>query len=191
MANERENGKDLRKEKLDEEREEFRRLAETRDPKLREKIITDHLYMNLVRLSLAQEMQRQPTVDEIAERLGVSAEQVLEAMEASKVYAPQSLDKTLDTGVDDQEMSFGDLIGEEDERFNEIDFNDVVDRLSATLNDLEKRIFLYRYFEKRTQISIAEELEISQMTVSRIEKKIIKKFRQELQIPVQSGKKKR
>ena len=147
--------------------------------------------VNLVRLSLAQEMQRQPTVDEIAERLGVSAEQVLEAMEASKVYAPQSLDKTLDTGIDDQEMSFGDLIGEEDERFNEIDFNDVVDRLSATLNDLEKRIFLYRYFEKRTQISIAEELEISQMTVSRIEKKIIKKFRQELQIPVQSGKKKR
>lgn len=268
MANERENGKDLRKEKLDEEREEFRRLAETRDPKLREKIITDHLCIaeilakkyvnrgieyddllqvaslglifavdrydvskgfafssfatptivgelkrhfrdkgwvirvprriqelskkvNLVRLSLAQEMQRQPTVDEIAERLGVSAEQVLEAMEASKVYAPQSLDKTLDTGIDDQEMSFGDLIGEEDERFNEIDFNDVVDRLSATLNDLEKRIFLYRYFEKRTQISIAEELEISQMTVSRIEKKIIKKFRQELQIPVQSGKKKR
>ena len=146
--------------------------------------------MNLARLSLAQEMQRQPTVDEVAERLGVSAEQVLEAMEASKVYAPQSLDKTLDTGVDDQEMSLGDLIGEEDDRFNEIDFNDVVDRLTATLNDLEKRIFLYRYFEKRTQISIAEELEISQMTVSRIEKKIIKKFRQELQVPVQSGKKK-
>ena len=146
--------------------------------------------MNIARLSLAQELQRQPTVDEVAERLGVSTEQVLEAMEASKVYAPQSLDKTLDTGVDDQEMSLGDLIGEEDERFNEIDFNDVVDRLTATLNDLEKRIFLYRYFEKRTQISIAEELNISQMTVSRIEKKIIKKFRQELKVPMQSGKKK-
>ncbi|MBY0584720.1 SigB/SigF/SigG family RNA polymerase sigma factor [Murdochiella sp. Marseille-P8839] len=268
MANERENGKDPRKARLDEEREEFRRLAETGDPKLREKIITDHLYIaeilakkyvnrgieyddllqvaslglifavdrydvskgfafssfatptivgelkrhfrdkgwvirvprriqelskkvNIARLSLAQELQRQPTVDEVAERLGVSTEQVLEAMEASKVYAPQSLDKTLDTGVDDQEMSLGDLIGEEDERFNEIDFNDVVDRLTATLNDLEKRIFLYRYFEKRTQISIAEELNISQMTVSRIEKKIIKKFRQELQVPTQSGKKKR
>lgn len=267
MANERENEKDPRKARLDEEREEFRRLAETGDPKLREKIITDHLYIaeilakkyvnrgieyddllqvaslglifavdrydvskgfafssfatptivgelkrhfrdkgwvirvprriqelskkvNIARLSLAQELQRQPTVDEVAERLGVSTEQVLEAMEASKVYAPQSLDKTLDTGVDDQEMSLGDLIGEEDERFNEIDFNDVVDRLTATLNDLEKRIFLYRYFEKRTQISIAEELNISQMTVSRIEKKIIKKFRQELQVPTQSGKKK-
>ena len=50
MANERENGKDLRKEKLDEEREEFRRLAETRDPKLREKIITDHLYLSLIHI---------------------------------------------------------------------------------------------------------------------------------------------
>lgn len=268
MAKVQENAKDIRKAKLDEEREAFRRLAETGDPKLREKIITDHLYIaeilakkyvnrgieyddllqvaslglifavdrydvskgfafssfatptivgelkrhfrdkgwvirvprriqelskkiNLARLSLAQEMQRQPTVDEVAERLGVSAEQVLEAMEASKVYAPQSLDKTLDTGVDDQEMSLGDLIGEEDERFNEIDFHDVVDRLMATLNDLEKRIFLFRYFEKRTQISIAEELDISQMTVSRIEKKIIKKFRQELQIFPSSEKKKR
>lgn len=130
-------------------------------------------------------------MDEVAERLGVSAEDVLEAMEASKVYAPQSLDKTLDTGMDDQEISLGDLIGVEDERFNQIDFNDVVERLTQTLNHLEKRIFVYRYYDKRTQISIAEDLKISQMTVSRIEKKIIKKFRQELQIKPQDLKRKR
>ena len=268
MAKERTKAKDPRKQRLDEEREEFRRLAETHDPKLREKIITDHLYIaeilakkyvnrgieyddllqvaslglifavdrydvskgfafssfatptivgelkrhfrdkgwvirvprriqelskkvNLVRLTLAQEQQRQPTVDEVAERLGVSTEDVLEAMEASKVYAPQSLDKTLDTGMDDQEISLGDLIGVEDESFNQIDFNDVVERLTQTLNHLEKRIFVYRYYDKRTQISIAEDLKISQMTVSRIEKKIIKKFRQELQIKPQDLKRKR
>ena len=45
MAKERTKAKDPRKQRLDEEREEFRRLAETHDPKLREKIITDHLYI--------------------------------------------------------------------------------------------------------------------------------------------------
>ena len=44
MAKERTKAKDPRKQRLDEEREEFRRLAETHDPKLREKIITDHLH---------------------------------------------------------------------------------------------------------------------------------------------------
>ena len=47
---------------------------------------------------------------------------------------------------------------------------------------MEKKILVYRYFDKMTQIAIADELGVSQMTVSRIEKKIIKKFRQELDL---------
>ncbi len=39
------------------------------------------------------------------------------------------------------------------------------------LNDMEKKILIDRYFNKRTQVSIAEDLNISQMTVSRVEKK--------------------
>ncbi|MDD7593855.1 MAG: SigB/SigF/SigG family RNA polymerase sigma factor [Peptoniphilaceae bacterium] len=256
-----------KQEKWDEERAEFEELARTHDIKLRNKIITDHLYIaeilakkyvnrgieyddllqvasmglvyavdrydvskgfafssfatptivgelkryfrdkgwvirvprriqelskkvNQVRLSLAQEEQRQPTVDEVAEQLGVSVEEVLEAMEASKVYAPQSLDKTLDTGMDDHDMNFGDLIGVEDENYAQVEFYDVVERLMATLNDLEKKIFVYRFYEKRTQISIAKELDLSQMTVSRIEKKIIKKFRTELKVKPKEKKKK-
>lgn len=257
-----------KKEKWEEERAEFEELARTHDLKLRNKIITDHLYIaeilakkyvnrgieyddlyqvasmglvyavdrydvskgfafssfatptivgelkryfrdkgwvirvprriqelskkvNQVRLSLAQEEQRQPTVDEVAEELGVSVEEVLEAMEASKVYAPQSLDKTLDMGMDDHDMNLGDLIGVEDENYDQVDLYDVVERLMTTLNDLEKKIFVYRFYDKRTQISIAQELDLSQMTVSRIEKKIIKKFRTELKIQPREKKKKK
>lgn len=259
MAKAKSSEKDARKERRRKEREEFELLAKTKDPVLRDKIITDHLYIaeilakkyvnrgieyedlyqvaslaliyavdrydvskgfafssfatptivgeikrhfrdkgwvirvprriqelskrvNSLRLSLAQEMQRQPTVDDIADRLGVDVEEVLEAMEASKVYAPQSLEKTLNSNPDDQEMNLGDIIGIEDENYSNIDFYDVVERLMKGLNDLEKKIFIYRYYDKRTQISIAKELDISQMTVSRIEKKIINKFRQELSI---------
>ena len=138
--------------------------------------------INLVRSDLTQELQRQPTVDDIARRLSTSVEEVLEAMESSKVYAPQSLDQTMDTGGDDRDLNLSDLVGIEEEEYANIEFQDVVHRLTKGLNDLEKQIFYDRYYEKRTQIAIAEELNVSQMTVSRIEKKIIQKFRTELNI---------
>ena len=138
--------------------------------------------VNIMRTTLSQELQRQPTIDDIANRLEISSEEVLEAMEASKVYTPQSLDKTFDSGMDDREMNLGDVIGIEDENFDLIEFQDVIDRLTVNLNDLEKKIFYYRYYDKRTQVAIADELDISQMTVSRIEKKIIQKFRDELHL---------
>ena len=49
------------------------------------------------------------------------------------------------------------------------------------LNDLEKEILELRYYEGRTQVDIANTLDISQMTVSRIEKKILQKFSIELE----------
>ena len=138
--------------------------------------------VNLVRSSLAQELQRQPRVDDIADRLGVSVEEVLETMEASKVYTPQSLDMSFDSSSDEREINLGDMIGVEDEAYEDVDFSDVVDRLTESLNEVEKKIFYYRYYDKRTQISIAEELDVSQMTISRLEKKIISKFRDILKV---------
>lgn len=147
--------------------------------------------INVARTSLSQELQRQPKVDEIAERLDVSVEDVLESMEASQVYTPQSLDKTYDSATDDSEMSLSDFLGVEDEDFDRIEFNDVIEQLVENLNDLEKNILYYRYYDKRTQVSIAEEFDISQMTVSRIEKKIIQKFRDELNLREEDYQKKK
>ena len=45
---------------------------------------------------------------------------------------------------------------------------------------MERKILIDRYFNNKTQVSIANELNISQMTVSRVEKKIIEKFRKEM-----------
>ncbi len=138
--------------------------------------------VNQARNILAQQLQKQPTIDEIADFIGVSAEEVLETMEAAKVYAPQSLDKSLDVNSDDREMNLNDIVGEEDSNFEAIDFKDMMHYTMERLNDLEKKILIYRYFDKKTQVAIAEELDISQMTVSRIEKKIIKKFREDLNL---------
>lgn len=135
--------------------------------------------INLVRNTLNQKLQRVPTVAEIADYLKVTSEDVLEAMEASKVYSPQSLDNPYESDGEDKEITLADLIGEDDKSFSEIENYDFLSKIISVLNDMEKKIIEDRYFKKKTQIDIAEELGVSQMTVSRMEKKVIEKFRRE------------
>lgn len=137
--------------------------------------------INLARNTLNQELQRMPRVDEIADYLSVTSEDVLEAMEASKVYTPQSLDTPYESDGDDKETTLADLVGIEEKSFSEVENNDFLTIIINKLDDMEKKIIYYRYFERRTQVDIAEKLGISQMTVSRVEKKIIERFKIELQ----------
>lgn len=129
---------------------------------------------------LSQKLQRSPTIEDIAEYLNCSQEEVLEAMEASKVYTPQSLDLAYDSNSDDKDVNLAELVGEDDIYFSKIENNDFLKRAMENFNEVEKKILIDRYFNKKTQVYIAKSLGISQMTVSRIEKKIIEKFRKEL-----------
>lgn len=137
--------------------------------------------INNATTQLAQELQRSPTVVDIADYLGVTPEEVLESMEASKVYAPQSLDVVYGSGSEDKEVNLADIIGEDDVTFEEIENSDFIRHAMEKLNDVEKTIIIDRYFHKKTQVAIAKELEISQMTVSRIEKKVLEKMRKEVE----------
>lgn len=129
---------------------------------------------------LSQTLQRTPTVDELAEYLQCTSEEILEAMEASKVYSPHSLDVVFDSNNDDKDVNLAELIGEDDKYFTTIENNDFLEKSIEKLNSIEKKILKDRYFDKKTQFEIAKELNISQMTVSRMEKKIIEKFKKEL-----------
>lgn len=126
---------------------------------------------------LSQTMQKSPTVEDIADYLSITNEEVLEVLEGAKVYAPQSLDQSVDQTNDDKETNLNELIGAEDKDMLRFENRDLINRCMANLNTVEKKILLGRYFDNKTQISIAKELEISQMTVSRMEKKILKKFK--------------
>lgn len=137
--------------------------------------------VNTAKVELSQELQKNPSIGDIADYLDISSEEVIEVLDASQVYSPQSLDKTLDSSNDDKDVSFGDLLGIEDKNYESIEVMDFIKKTMDKLKDIEKKILIYRYFDKMTQISIAEELGVSQMTVSRIEKKVLKKFRQELE----------
>lgn len=137
--------------------------------------------INNAKVFLSQQLLRSPTVQDVANYLNSTEEEILEAMEASKVYTPQSLDITYDSNNDDKDINLSDLIGEEDYYFSRIENNDFLMKTMEKLNDMEKQILIERYFNKKTQVAIARTLDISQMTVSRIEKKVLEKLRKELE----------
>lgn len=135
--------------------------------------------INNARVELAQTLQRSPSINDIAQHLGYSEEEIIEAMEASQVYSPQSLDLKYDGG-EDSDVSLGDLIGVEESYYTKIEDNDFIDKLIENLDDDEKKVLIDRYYNMKTQSAIADEMGISQMTVSRMEKKILEKMRNEL-----------
>ena len=128
---------------------------------------------------MEQELRRSPTPSEIASYLDITEEEVLEAMEASYGYQPVSLDMPSNDDSEDKDMTLGDRVGTEEKNFKYIEEMDFINRFMETLNELEVQIIRGRFFDNKTQSVIAEELGISQMTVSRLEKKILEKLKKE------------
>ena len=70
--------------------------------------------------------------------------------------------------IDDKDITLIDKIGEEESNFKNIEQTDFINKFIETLNELEVKIFKDRFFLDKTQSAIAKELDISQMTVSRL-----------------------
>ena len=126
---------------------------------------------------LSNQLHRPPTIKEIAEYANSTEEEILEAFEAGKMFNSQSLDEKFDMSGDDNDLSLLDIVGDEDKYYARIENEDFINKSMDKLNDLEKNIIIQRFFENKTQSDIAKELNISQMTVSRIEKKSLEKLR--------------
>lgn len=128
---------------------------------------------------LSSQLNRAPTIKEIAEYVNFTEEEVLEAFEAGKMFNSQSLDEKFEMSGDDSDMSLMDVVGQEDTHFVKIENKDFIEKSLDKLNELEKEIIIKRFYSNKTQSEIAKELNISQMTVSRIEKKSLEKLRME------------
>lgn len=136
--------------------------------------------INVSKNILGQTLQRVPTVKDIADYLNCTEEEVIEAMEASQVYISRSLDLTYDNDGENKDIQLLDIIGETDKRFDQIENKDFLDKVIKKLNQVEKKVLEDRFFRNKTQMQVAKELNVSQMTISRMEKRIIEKFRIEL-----------
>lgn len=113
---------------------------------------------------------REPTLSEIAGELGVMPEEVATAVDAAAEI--ESLSKVIYQG-DGHEIELIDRLEEKKDRNEEVLNQMVLEKAMAYLDDKEKRILDMRYFQDKTQSAIAKELGMSQVQVSRMEKKIL------------------
>ncbi|MBQ1396794.1 MAG: sigma-70 family RNA polymerase sigma factor [Eubacterium sp.] len=134
-----------------------------------------------VKDSFYSKYQRTPTVEELAEETGFTPEQIIEALDGSKAYGTFSLDKTFDEAGEDGDNTFLErYTGFDDAGYDRVEMAELIRKVVDTFNDQYKFIFRERFLNNRSQSDIAKELGVSQMTVSRAEKNMIKRFRGEL-----------
>lgn len=126
--------------------------------------------------TLTTELQRSPLVSEIAEYLDVEEELILEAMEMGRSYQALSMDRGLEADSDGALVTLFDIIGETDAGFERIDQRMLVANALNVLSEREKQIIQYTYIEQLSQKEAGELLGISQMHVSRLQRKAIKKL---------------
>lgn len=126
-------------------------------------------------------LARKPTIAEIAEATGFTEEQIVEAIESAHAYNAYSLDQSFDEAGEDGESAFLEkYTGFEEAGYKQVELSEIIHGVLDKMSEQDKYIFRERFIYNRSQADIADTIGVSQMTISRAEKKIIEKFRKEL-----------
>jgi RNA polymerase sigma-B factor len=137
-------------------------------------------------VELTKELQRSPSVGEVAERLELEQTDVLEVMEANHNRRPLSLDRPAG-GDDGEESAPAEWIGEEDETFELVEGRIALDAALPYLDERERLVLRLRFAEDMTQSQIAAQIGHSQMHVSRILRRALARIREQIREQQQSG----
>jgi RNA polymerase sigma-B factor len=137
------------------------------------------LHQSAVRVNeqMKNELGREPTVAELAERLGVAPEDVTEAMEMGPAQTPLSLDQTLGSADGEPGRAIAESIGDEDPELDRVEMRDILNRAMEHLTPRERAIMAMRFYEQMSQSEIARRLGISQMHVSRLQRAALEQLR--------------
>lgn len=135
------------------------------------------LKVKRVREELVFRFGREPTVEEIAGEIGASKEEVAASIEAGAEV--ESLYRSVNKN-DENSILLIDKIEEESSAQEELINRMVLRDLLIQLSDKDREIIIRRYYYNETQSQIAAKLGISQVQVSRLEKKILKQMREKL-----------
>lgn len=122
---------------------------------------------------LIKELDRKPTIKEIADKIGANEGDVVEALESA--IQPESLQAAInaENGTTLMEMIAAEEV--EEKIIDRVYLKEALSRLS----EREYKIIIMRYFKNKTQSEVANEFGISQVQISRIEKKVLERLRKE------------
>lgn len=138
----------------------------------------NYLRVARAREQLSSELSREPSIAEIAERVGLEAEEVLAALEVSPAQHTLSLEAT-STGSPEDGRELGERLGGADLDLDRVEMRQVIDQVMAHLTPRERQIMTLRFVEQLPQTEVAKRLGISQMHVSRLQRAAIEHMRRE------------
>ncbi len=130
-----------------------------------------------LREELLMECGEEPGVEELAERLGVEPEELVQAMDGSAEV--ESLQKIVYQG-DGEGLSLMDKVDQGKDEEETLLRQLLLEQLLSSLEPKERRLIVLRFFHDRTQTQVAEELGMSQVQVSRLEKKILQALKKRM-----------
>jgi RNA polymerase sigma-B factor len=128
---------------------------------------------------LVHTLGRSPTVADVAAHLGLTEEMVLEGLEGARAYAATSLSTPVSA---DESMELGDTLGDEEPEYEATELRMVLGNAMHELDEREQKILSLRFYGNLTQSDIASQIGISQMHVSRLITRALKKLRTELTV---------
>ena len=127
---------------------------------------------------LTQDLGRSPTISELASRVGITDEEVIEGLESANAYTTLSLDAPEST--EDSALSMLDALGEIDQALEHVENRETIKPLLEQLDPRAKQILTLRFFRGMTQSQIAAEIGVSQMHVSRLLTRTLAQLRESL-----------
>ncbi|MED4534353.1 RNA polymerase sigma factor SigB [Metabacillus fastidiosus] len=129
---------------------------------------------------LTNRNQRSPKVQEIADYLDVTEEEVLETMEMGKSYQALSVDQSIEADSDGSTVTILDSVGAYEKGFEKVDQKLLLDSILHVLSEREREIIHCTFLDNKSQKETGEYLGISQMHVSRIQRRAIEKLKMAL-----------
>jgi RNA polymerase sigma-B factor len=120
---------------------------------------------------------RPPTLEEMAQAAGVSEERLLQAMDLDRTYQPASLDAHIQDENGDSAPVFWEAIGRLDPEMCAVEEREWLRRALDHLDQQQREIIYFRFFEDASQSQVASRLGISQMQVSRLERRALQLLR--------------
>ena len=126
---------------------------------------------------MARAQGRSPSAGEVGRTLGLTEEEVLEAMEASAAYEAISLESHRYGGDPEEGATYAERVGEEDGRFELVEYEASLAPVLRALPERDRMVLHLRFVEDLTQAEIADRIGVSQMHVSRIIRRSLERLR--------------